>query len=134
MVASSMSLRIQVPFKIVVQRDDVLRIVADTDDGAFGLLPNRRDCVAALAPGILLYQTATDGEVCLAVNEGVLVKTGNCVRVSVRNAIEGRDLDQLRAAVEREFRELDEQERTLRSVLAKLESGFIRRYARLLHD
>lgn len=131
---NSMTLRVLVPFKVIAEQHEVLRIVAEAADGAFGLLPNRLDCVAALAPGILLYETAADGEFFLAVNEGVLVKTGSEVRVSVRNAITGQDLGELRAAVEREFRELDEQERTLRTMLAKLEGGFIQRYARLLHE
>ena len=67
----------------------------------------------------------------MAVDEGVLVKTGPDVLVSVRHAIAGTDLGQLREAVEREFLNLDEQEQSVRSVLAKMESGFIRRMAEL---
>ena len=52
------------------------RIVAETREGSFGLLPHRLDCVAALAPGILIYETEAEGEVFVAVDEGVLVKTG----------------------------------------------------------
>ena len=63
----------------------------------------------------------------MAVDEGVLVKTGLDVLVSVRNAIGGTDLGQLREAVEREFLTLNEQEQSVRSVMAKMESGFIRR-------
>jgi F-type H+-transporting ATPase subunit epsilon len=85
--------------------------------------------VAALAPGILVFETEADGEVFVAVDEGVLVKTGADVLVSVRNAIGGMDLGKLREAVEREFLNLDEQEKSLRSVLAKLETGLIRRFA-----
>ena len=33
------------------------RIVSETHEGAFGLLPHRLDCVAALTPGILVYET-----------------------------------------------------------------------------
>ena len=36
----------------------------------------------------------------------------------------GMDLDQLREAVEQEFLNLDEREQSVRSVMAKLESGF----------
>jgi F-type H+-transporting ATPase subunit epsilon len=68
----------------------VSRIVAETRDGSFGLLPHRLDCVAALAPGILTYETNGDGTVYLAVDEGVLVKAGADVLVSVRHAIGGR--------------------------------------------
>jgi F-type H+-transporting ATPase subunit epsilon len=129
-----MNLKILLPFKIFAQKTHVLRIVAEAPEGSFGLLPRRLDCVAALAPGILLYETAADGEVCVAVDEGVLVKTGADVVVSVRNAIGGMDLGQLRQAVEREFLTLDKQEKSVRSVLAKLENGFVRRFAEFHHE
>ena len=60
----------------------------------------------------------------MAVDEGVLVKTGLDVLVSVRNAIAGTDLGQLHEAVDREFLTLDQQEQSVRSVMAKMESDF----------
>jgi len=57
------------------------------------------------------------------------VKTGLGVLVSVRNAISGTELGKLEEAVEREFLNLDEREQSVRSVMAKMESGFIRRLA-----
>ncbi|GBL45597.1 ATP synthase epsilon chain [Sulfuriferula multivorans] len=129
-----MNLKILLPFKIFAERTGVVRVVAETRAGSFGLLPHRLDCVAALAPGILVYETEAGGEVCMAVDEGVLVKTGADVLVSVRNAIGGTDLGKLRAAVEQEFLNLDEQEKSVRSVLAKLESGFIHRFAAFHHE
>ncbi len=90
--------------------------------------------MAALAPGILIYETKQRAKVYVAVDEGVLVKTGPDVLVSVRNAIGGTDLDQLREAVEREFLTLDEQEQSVRSVMAKMESGFMRRFAAFHHE
>jgi len=129
-----MNLKILLPFKIFAEKTGVVRIVAETRAGSFGLLPRRLDCVAALAPGILVFETAAEGEVCVAVDEGVLVKTGADVLVSVRNAIGGTDLGKLHAAVEQEFLNLDEQEKSVRSVLAKLESGFIRRFAAFRHE
>jgi F-type H+-transporting ATPase subunit epsilon len=129
-----MHLKILLPFKVFAEKSGVSRIVAETRAGSFGLLPHRLDCVAALAPGILVFETKDEGEVCIAVDEGILVKTGTDVLVSVRNAIGGTDLGQLRAAVEQEFLELDEQEKSVRSVLAKLESGFVRRFAAFHHE
>ena len=134
MQPACMNLRILLPYKIFAAKDDVLRIVAETRAGSLGLLPHRLDCAAALAPGILVFETAADGEVCIAIDEGVLVKNGADVLVSVRNAIGGTDIGKLREAVEREFMNLDEQEKSVRSVLAKLESGFIRRFAAFHHD
>ena len=134
MSSAHMHLKILLPFRVFADQRKVLRIVAVTLQGSFGLLPQRLDCVAALSAGILVFETAADGEVYLAVDEGVLVKTGREVLVSVRNAIGGMSLGELRAAVEKEFMHLDEQEQKVRSVLAKMESGFIRRLAEFHHE
>jgi F-type H+-transporting ATPase subunit epsilon len=124
-----MTLKILLPFQIFADKTDVSRIVAETHEGSFGLLPHRLDCVAALAPGILTYETEADGEVFVAVDEGVLVKTGPDVLVSARRALGGTDLGQLRNAVTKEFLTLDEHEQSVRTVMAKLETGFLRRFA-----
>jgi F-type H+-transporting ATPase subunit epsilon len=134
MPVTRMNLKVLLPFQIFAEKTGVKRIVAETRDGSFGLLPRRLDCVAALAPGILTYETESDGEVFVAVDEGVLVKTGPDVLVSVRRALAGAGLGQLREAVEREFLTLDEHEKSVRSVLAKMESDLIRRMASLHHD
>ncbi len=124
-----MKLKVLLPFQVFADKSEVLRIVAETRVGSFGILPNRLDCVAALVPGILIYETESDGEVLLAVDEGMLVKTGAEVFVSVRRALAGTDLGQLRHLVEQEFLTLDEEEKSMRSVMAKLETGFLRRFA-----
>ncbi|MFA5372022.1 MAG: F0F1 ATP synthase subunit epsilon [Sideroxydans sp.] len=124
-----MKLKILLPFQIFAEIAGVKRIVAETPQGSFGLLPQRLDCTAVLEPGILTYETETGGEIYVAVDDGILVKAGTDVLVSVRNAIGGMDLGELRSAVEREFMNLDEGEKQVRSVLARLESGFVRRFA-----
>jgi F-type H+-transporting ATPase subunit epsilon len=126
-----MNLKILLPFQVFAEKADVTRIVAETPQGSFGLLPHRLDCVAALAPGILTYETEADGEVFVAVDEGVLIKAGPNVLVSVRRALTGSDLGQLREGVEREFLTLDENEKSVRLVTAKLETGLLRRLATL---
>jgi F-type H+-transporting ATPase subunit epsilon len=112
----------------------VKRIVAQTLQGSFGLLPHRLDCAAALTPGILTYETEADGDAYLAIDQGVLVKSGMDVLVSVRNAIGGMDLDKLQEAVEQEFLSVDEQEKSVRVALAKMESGFIHRFMDFQHE
>jgi F-type H+-transporting ATPase subunit epsilon len=126
-----MQLKILLPFKVFATLEGVTRIVATSHAGSFGLLPHRLDCVTALAPGLLSYSTAARAEVHLAIDEGVLVKTGADVLVCVRHAIGGSDLGALRTAVEQEFLNLNERERSVRSTLAQLESGFIRRFVEL---
>ena len=98
-----MNLKILLPFQIFAEKTGVSRIVAETRAGSFGLLPHRLDCVAALTPGILIYETESEGEVFVAVDEGVLVKAGPNVLVSVRRAMGGTDLGQMREAVEKEY-------------------------------
>jgi len=128
-----MNLKVLLPFQVFAEKTDVTRIVADTREGSFGLLPHRLDCVAALTPGILIYETEADGEVFVAVDEGVLVKTGPDVLVSVRRALGGTDLSQLREAVKWEFLTLDEHEKSVRLVMTKMETGFLRRFATFQH-
>jgi len=129
-----MTLKLLLPFQIFAEKTGVSRIVAETRDGSFGLLPHRLDCVAALVPGILTYESEADGEVFVAVDQGVLVKTGPDVLVSVRRALSGADLGQLRDAVAKEFLTLDEREQSVRAVMAKMESGFLRRFASFQHE
>jgi F-type H+-transporting ATPase subunit epsilon len=129
-----MHLKVLLPFQVFAEKTDVTRIVAETREGSFGLLPHRLDCVAALVPGILIYQTESGGEVLVAVDEGVLVKTGADVLVSVRRAIGGTDLGQLHASVAKEFMTMDANEQSARQATAKLESGFLRRFATLQHE
>ncbi|OIQ76269.1 F0F1 ATP synthase subunit epsilon [mine drainage metagenome] len=89
--------------------------------------------MAALTPGILVYENAAQEDIYVAVDQGVLVKTGARVMVSVRRALAGKDLALLRAAVEQEFLTLDAREQDLRQVMARLESGFVQRMVRFEH-
>ncbi len=129
-----MNLKVLLPFQIFAEKTGVSRIVAETREGSFGLLPHRLDCVAALTPGILTYETEADGEVFVAVDEGVLVKSGADVLVSVRRALGGTDLGQLRDAVEKEFLTIDEHEQSVRLIVTKLETGFLRRFVNFQHE
>jgi F-type H+-transporting ATPase subunit epsilon len=129
-----MHLKILLPFQVFAEKTGVSRVVANTSAGSFGFLPHRLDCVAALAPGILVYQVEAEPEVYVAVDEGVFVKTGLDVFVSVRNAIGGTDLGQLQEAVKRQFLNLDKGEQNVRSVIATMESDFIRRLAEFHHE
>jgi F-type H+-transporting ATPase subunit epsilon len=121
----TMNLKILLPFRVFMEIKDVRRIVFETHEGFYGLLPQRLDCVAAVVPGIFTYETGS-GVNYLAVDEGVLVKAGPEVLVSVHNAIPGENLGKLRESVEKEYMGLDEKEKVARSTMAKLESGFIR--------
>jgi len=128
-----MQLKILLPFKVFADEQNISRIVAKTAQGFVGFLPNRLDCAVALAPGILTYEHDGGGEVFIAVDEGVFVKSGTNVLISVRNAIGGSDLKTLHKAVIDTFMKDNEEEQEMRFALSKLESGFIHRYVELQH-
>ncbi len=120
-----MDLKILLPYRIFAEIKNVTSIVAETIEGSFGLLPQRLDCVAALVPCILTYETDSKTVHYIAVDEGILVKAGSQVMVSVRNAFGGTDLGKLHESVENEFKKLDDRERDVRSTMAKIENGFL---------
>ncbi len=129
-----MKLEVLLPSGVFADKSGVSRIVVETNRGSFGILEHRADCIAALVPGILIYESAADGEICLAVDEGLLVKAGAEVRVSVRSAFGGSDLAGLRQTVAREFVAKSQEEQSLRDVSHRLEAGFLRRLGGLRHD
>jgi F-type H+-transporting ATPase subunit epsilon len=128
-----MNLKILLPFEVFGEVTGVSEVIVDTSMGSLGLLPHRLDCVAALVPGILTYVANGNGPIYVAVDEGVMVKTGADVLVSVRHAVGGTDLSQLHDAVKREFLKIDEQERDVRAAVAKMEGGMVRRVAEFHH-
>lgn len=103
-----------------------VKVVAEGPDGFFAVLPRHIDLAAALIPGLFVYVTAAGDERFLGIDEGVLVKRGAELRVSVFDAFESGDLASLRAQVVRRFLSLDEHERNARTALARLEAGAIR--------
>jgi F-type H+-transporting ATPase subunit epsilon len=126
-----MLLKVLIPSCVFLEKQGVRRIVAETPFGSFGILPHRLDCVSALVPGILTFETPEEHELFVAIDQGVLVKTGDTVLVSVRKAVGGVDLGRLRQTVDREFLTLDERTKNMRTALAKLESDFARRLLEL---
>jgi F-type H+-transporting ATPase subunit epsilon len=126
-----MQLRILLPSGVFASIASVTRIVVMTPAGSFGILPRRLDCTTVLSPGLLSYSTASSGDIHLATDAGVLVKTGAEVVVCVRHAIAGADLGNLHRAVEQQFLNFSEQEKSTRTTLAKLESGLLRGFAEL---
>lgn len=129
-----MNLKILLPFRIFIETKNVSSITIETSEGSYGMLPHRLDCVAALVPGILTYEIESEGPKYVAVDEGVMIKAGPQVLVSVRNAVGGADLGKLSDQVKKDFNKLDESKIKVRSVMARLEGGFIYRFDKLRKD
>ena len=129
-----MKLKILLPFKVFADVKDVSKVVMETSVGSYGLLPQRLDCVAALVPGIFTYETVKDGVQYVAIDTGVMIKAGDQVLVSVRNAIGGADLGKLGELVKNDFKTKAENEKETNTVVAKLERGFIYSFDKLRND
>jgi F-type H+-transporting ATPase subunit epsilon len=128
MEAILIHLKILLPHKVFADIENVKRIVVETTAGSYGILPRRLDCTAALVPGILMYETENDGVKYIAVADGILIKAGQEMLVSVRNAIGDAPLGSLRTLVEKEMVQLNEIEINARTVMAKLETTFMRSF------
>ena len=125
-----MQLKLLLPTHVLVDTA-VTKVIAEAQNGLFCLLPRHIDFVAALVPGILYYTTEEGQEQLVAVDEGTLVKCGDEVLVSVIDAVPGTDIEQLQSTVTDSFRNLDEEERRARTVLARLEAGTLQRILEL---
>jgi F-type H+-transporting ATPase subunit epsilon len=122
-------LKVILPMNVLIDQE-VTKIVAEAEDGSFGMLPKHIDFVAALVPGILSFES-NDGEEFLAIDEGILVKCASDVMISTRKAVRSKDLGELKKTVEHEFKTLDEREKKTRSILAKLEVDFTKRFLKM---
>ncbi len=121
-----MNLKVSIPTEVILEKTGVVRMVVETASGSMGLLPLRLDCIACLIPGVLLFETKEEGERFIAVDEGILAKTGSDVYVSVRNAVIANELGTIKQIVREQFLVRSEQQKKIRSLLAKLETDFIR--------
>ena len=128
-----MNLEILLPFGIFAEQSAVSRMVVETSKGSLGLLPNRLDCAAVLVPGILMYE-ASSVVTYVALDEGVLVKAGADVRISVRRAVGGSNLEELRDLVQRSFAVTDQRQRDVRVALSKMEAGIVGQLSRWRHE
>lgn len=121
-----MRLLLSVPTGVLVDAH-VLKVTAESDRGSFTLLPRHADAALELVPGLLSYVSEEGEEVFVAVDEGVLVKAGDDVRVACRRAVVAGALEQAVAALEEHMRSQSEHERRARTALLRLEAEVVRR-------
>jgi F-type H+-transporting ATPase subunit epsilon len=107
--------------------EEIAKVTGESPAGSFGLLPRHVDMATALVPGILAYETPAGAQVFVAINGGILTKTGDRVAVATRMAVRG-ELGALKKAVEAMISEVDERERKARAAVARLEADMVRRF------
>lgn len=125
-----MHLKLLLPTHVLIDQP-VTQVIAEAENGTFCLLPHHIDCLAALAPGILTFQTPAGEEIFLALAGGILIKCGAEVLVSTRNGFRGSQLDTLKQEVEQQFYAMDDQERQARTAIARMEASLARQFTAL---
>jgi alternate F1F0 ATPase, F1 subunit epsilon len=128
-----MKLKVLLPTEVLIE-EEVVKVIAEAEDGSFCMKPKHVDFVAALVPGLLSFETTSGREEFLAVDEGTLVKCGADVLVSTANAVRGPNLGTLKDTVEKQFMVVGEGQKSARSAVAKLEANFVRKFIELGHE
>jgi len=125
MTAKAMKLTVRLPGEILFE-EEVSRIRAEATNGWFGMLPKHIDFVAALVPGVMIFEPSGKPEQYLAIDRGLLVKCGGEVAVSTRQAVRGPSLAALKQEVERQFLARLENKKTTTELEARLEADLVR--------
>jgi F-type H+-transporting ATPase subunit epsilon len=125
-----MRLKVVLPTDIVIDKE-VIKVIAEAENGSFCLLPRHIGFVSILVPGLLSYVCPGGQEEFIAVDKGILVKCGPDVVVSTDQALVGADLGMLKRAIEKKFNLMDERQKKANSAVAKLEANLVRRFLEL---
>ena len=127
-----MRLKLTVPTGTLVD-ESVSRLTADGAHGSFTMLARHADTAVLLVPGLLSYVGSDQQETFVAVDHGVLVKTGDRIRVACQRAVVTGSLGDAETAVNQGLRRQDETETRARTALLRLESEILRRLGELRH-
>ncbi|MEC4804300.1 MAG: F0F1 ATP synthase subunit epsilon [Jaaginema sp. PMC 1079.18] len=99
-----MNLKILLPTEVLLDLE-VTKITAKANNETFCLSSNHTDFAIALVPSILSFEADCHSPMFVAINEGLLFKSGSEVLVATIQAVWGGDLKQLQQAVESKFLE-----------------------------
>ncbi len=125
-----MRLKVVLPTDIVIDKE-VIKVIAEAENGSFCLLPRHIGFVSVLVPGLLSYVCPGGQEEFVAVDKGILIKCGPDVVVSTGQALAGADLGMLKRAIENKFNLMDERQKKANSAVARLEASLVRRFLEL---
>lgn len=125
-----MQVEIRTPQQLIY-RGQAQKINAQAENGALGVLPKHSDFVTALVPSVLVVSNKEGHELFFGIDQGLLVKRDNRVAITVQKAVQSDELEELYQLLETTFKQQDEDEKTARSTLAKLEVNMAKRFSEL---
>ncbi len=125
-----MNLQVVTPTRTVVDQR-VLKATVEGSDGSRTYLPRHIDFVTRVVPSVISWRPPEGEEQFAAIDEGILVKSGDELRISTGYAMYGPPLGELRETVEEQMEERGEREKSARTALARLEASIVRRFMEL---
>lgn len=129
-LAAAMQVNIRLPQSLLFS-GEILKLTATAENGSFGIWPNHADFVTALLPSVLVLVDQNNKELFFGMDEGLLVKTGHQVDIAVKRAVQSDDLGTLYELLSASFYGADEQERSARTAVSKLELSMVRQMSEL---
>lgn len=129
-----MRLVVSTPTSVVEEVQDLVRLRAEDESGAFGILPGHADLVTVLPVSVVTW--AGDGrEGVVLVRGGVLrVTGGNLVEIAARGAWREDELETLSAAALADLQLADETEDETRTSDSRLHLAAMRQIERVLRS
>lgn len=107
------------------------KVIVETLNGYYTLLPKHVDFAAAMRAGIVVYATKENKEKYVACHHGIVVKKADAVTITVHNAVTGETLDELSNVINNEFKQNEEYRKEFNSAMARLELGIMRGFDQL---
>ncbi|MBD3419305.1 MAG: F0F1 ATP synthase subunit epsilon [Chitinivibrionales bacterium] len=124
-----MNVDVMTPTSVLVS-ESAVKVRVEAVGGSYSVLPAHIDFVALLEPGIIELHMASQEQKLIASDQGVMVKRGAEVKISLHNGLLGERLGELQKTVEQHYRSLSDREQKNRMALARLE----RDMARTIYD
>ncbi len=121
-----MRLKTLLPTGVAVD-EDVLRVRVDTRNGSMTFLPHHADYLTVLTAGLVSYRVVKEDkktkDVFMACDQGILVKEGDKISLSVRKAIISDDIEYLTKLISKDFKKTEDERKKANVAIARLEVG-----------
>jgi F-type H+-transporting ATPase subunit epsilon len=124
-----MLMRVFSPTETLLEKE-VEKVTFQALDGAHTFLPKHADYFSILTPDVVVYESGGQKSY-IACNQGVILKQGEAVFLSVRSALFNNDLKSLVQQMRVEFKKQEEERKETNAVMARLEAGLTRGFMKL---
>jgi len=101
--------------------EEVKKISLKGKEGSYSIFPNHLDYISSIKTNVLYYVDKHNKTYYVAINEGILVKCGNHVKLSVFSGIKGTDIKELEKKIAENIRQAEEAKKAYITSVTNLE-------------